>query len=41
LFWWGNLKGRDHLENLDINGVNTEVDLKGIELQSVGCIDLN
>jgi hypothetical protein len=19
-FWWGNLKGRDHLENLGVNG---------------------
>jgi hypothetical protein len=27
-------------ENLDINGGNFEVDLKGIELQSVGCVDL-
>jgi hypothetical protein len=32
----GNLKARNYLEDLDINGDNIEMDLKGVRCECVG-----
>jgi len=34
-FWYGNLKERDDLEGLDVNGVNVKMSLKEIGLEHV------
>jgi hypothetical protein len=29
-YWWGNLRDREHLEDLSVDGDNIEMDLQGV-----------
>jgi hypothetical protein len=37
-FWLKSLKGRDHSENLGVDGDNIKVDLRELQLVGVDCI---
>jgi hypothetical protein len=37
-YWWEDLKGRDHLGDLDVDGKNIEADLKEGESEDVAWI---
>jgi hypothetical protein len=39
-FWWKNLKGGDHAEDLGVDGDNIRIDLREIGWGGVDCIHL-
>jgi hypothetical protein len=39
-FWWGNLKERGHVENLDVDGDNIKIDLQEVGWEGMDWIPL-